>query len=166
MESKTYLLEFQLLSYRFLGHFDMTSRSRRSSYLRKKSKVGLINLDIDYGFDTTLCEDCLRQRTGMYSSPVNPSKVTGTGHRNIPQNVWSQNCVIFTRFLSDSGLGLKERLIALGFIGFTNGTLLTKCRRIFVIHPTALSLLRVNIVGCLILIYLFSELFFFFWVSC
>ena len=43
-----------------------------------------------------------------------------------------------------------------------NGTLLTKCRRIFVIHPTALSLLRVNIVGCLILIYLFSELFFFF----
>ena len=69
--------------------------------------------------------------------------------------------MIFTRFLSDSGLGLKERLIALGFIGFTNGTLLTKCRRIFVIHPTALSLLRVNIVGCLILIYLFSELFFF-----
>ena len=54
LQLKTYLLESQLLSYRFLGHLDMTSRSRRSSYLRKKLKVGLINLDIDYGFDTTL----------------------------------------------------------------------------------------------------------------
>ena len=78
LQSKPYLLESQLLSYRFLRHFVMTSQSR-SSHLRKKSKVDLTNLDVDYGMPVHPI-DRLR---GFLSTPALTRSILGRDYGNV-----------------------------------------------------------------------------------
>ena len=78
LQSKPYLLESQLLSYRFLRHFVMTSQSR-SSHLRKKSKVDLTNLDVNYGMPVHPI-DRLR---GFLSTPALTRSILGRDYGNV-----------------------------------------------------------------------------------
>ena len=78
LQSKPYLLESQLLSYRFLRHFVMTSQSR-SSHLRKKSKVDLTNLEVDYGMPVHPI-DRLR---GFLSTPALTRSILGRDYGNV-----------------------------------------------------------------------------------
>jgi hypothetical protein len=76
LRSKPYLLESQLLSYRFLRHFVMTSQSR-SSYSQKKSKVDLTNLDVDYGMHP------IERLRGYLSTPTITRSILGRDYGNV-----------------------------------------------------------------------------------
>ena len=76
LQSKPYLLESQLLSYRFLRHFVMTSRSR-SSYPQKKSKADLTNLDVDYSMHP------IERLRGFLSTPTLTRSVLGRDYGNV-----------------------------------------------------------------------------------
>ena len=77
LQSKPYLLESQLLSYRFLRHFVMTSQSRSSYSTRKKSKVDLTNLDVDYGMDP------IERLRGFLSTPSLTRSILGRDYGNV-----------------------------------------------------------------------------------
>ena len=76
LQSKPYLLESQLLSYRFLRHFVMTSRSR-SSYPQTKSKVDLTNLDVDHSMHP------IERLRGFLSTPTLTRSVLGRDYGNV-----------------------------------------------------------------------------------
>ena len=75
LQSKPYLLESQLLSYRFLRHFVMTSQFR--SYPRKKSKVDLTNLDVDYSMQP------IERLRSFLSTPTLTRSVLGRDYGNV-----------------------------------------------------------------------------------
>jgi hypothetical protein len=77
LQSKPYLLQSQLLSYRFLRHFVMSSQSR-SSYLRKKSKVDLTDLDVDY---STMHP--IERLRGFLSTPTLTRSILGRDDGNV-----------------------------------------------------------------------------------
>ena len=76
LQLKPYLLESQLLSYRFLRHFVMTSQSRRS-HPRKKSKVDLTNLDVDCNVHP------IERLRGFLSTPTLTRSILGRDYGNV-----------------------------------------------------------------------------------
>jgi SET domain len=78
LQSKPYLLESQLLSYRFLRHFVMTSQSR--SYPGKKSKVGMVDLttlDVDHSIHP------IERLRGFLSTPTLARAILGRDYGNV-----------------------------------------------------------------------------------
>jgi len=76
LQSRPYLIESHLLSYRFLRHFVMASQSR-SSYQGKKSKADLTTPDVDQSMHPI---ERLRQ---FLSTPMLTRAILGRDHGNV-----------------------------------------------------------------------------------
>ena len=76
LQSKPYLLESQLLSYRFLRHFVMTLQSH-SIYSRKKSQMGLRTLDVGYNIHP------IERLRSFLSTPTLTRAILGREYGNV-----------------------------------------------------------------------------------